>query len=173
MSRRSLTALLLPLALVAAACGTGATQAPVTFTPPTNPPSASPAPSDAPTDGPTDAPSAEPGATVEAADVGTLGTVLVAGSNQMTVYTFTKDVKDSGTSNCTGGCLATWPALTVAAGETPTAGPGVSGKLGTITRADDGSIQVTYDGLPLYFFVGDKAPGDGNGVYEDWEAVTP
>jgi predicted lipoprotein with Yx(FWY)xxD motif len=111
--------------------------------------------------------------TVEATAVGSIGTVLVAGSNGMTVYTFTKDVKDSGTSNCTGACLVKWPALTVDQGATPTGGPGVTGTLGTITRADDASIQVTYNGLPLYFFSGDAAPGDANGVYPGWEAVTP
>jgi len=111
--------------------------------------------------------------TVEATEVGSLGTVLVAGSSGMTVYTFTMDVKDSGTSNCTGDCLVNWPALTVPAGVTPSGGTGVTGTLGTITRADDGTIQVTYNGLPLYFFVGDTAPGDSNGVYTDWEEVAP
>lgn len=111
-------------------------------------------------------------ATVEAKEVGTIGTALVAGSNGMTVYVFTKDVKDSGKSACSGGCLATWPALTVAAGETPKGGAGVTGTLGTITR-DDGVLQVTYNGLPLYFFKNDKAPGDSAGVYENWEAVKP
>jgi len=111
--------------------------------------------------------------TVEAKPVGTAGTVLVAGSNGMTVYIFTKDTKDSGKSVCTGGCLVTWPALTVAAGETPTGGAGVTGTLGTITREDDGTLQVTYNGLPLYFFQNDKAPGDANGIYENWEAVKP
>jgi len=90
----------------------------------------------------------------------------------MTVYIFTKDVKDSGKSACSGQCLTTWPALTVAAGAAPTAGTGVTGKLGTITR-DDGTLQVTYNGLPLYFFMNDKAPGDANGVYEFWEVVKP
>jgi len=117
------------------------------------------------------APSAAAG-TVEAKAVGTLGTVLVAGSNGMTVYIFTKDVKDSGKSACSGACLTTWPALTVGAGGTPNAGTGVTGKLGTITR-DDGTLQVTYNGLPLYFFANDKAPGDAAGVYENWEAVKP
>jgi predicted lipoprotein with Yx(FWY)xxD motif len=97
----------------------------------------------------------------------------VAGSNGMTVYTFTKDVKDSGASACTGGCLTKWPALTVAAGATPVAGSGVTGKLATITRADDGTLQVTYNGLPLYFYQNDKAPGDATGVYPNWEAVKP
>ena len=112
------------------------------------------------------------GLTVDAKPVGAAGTVLVAGANGMTVYTFTKDVKDSGKSNCTGGCIATWPALAVPAGATPTGGASLTGKLGTITR-DDGTLQVTYNGMPLYFFKNDKAPGDANGVYEYWEAVKP
>jgi predicted lipoprotein with Yx(FWY)xxD motif len=105
----------------------------------------------------------------------TLGsqTVLVAGSNGMTVYTFTSDTAGSGTSACSGACLTKWPALTVAAGATPTAGDGVAGKLGTITRADDGTLQVTYNGLPLYFFQNDKAPGDTNGSYPNWNLVKP
>jgi predicted lipoprotein with Yx(FWY)xxD motif len=119
------------------------------------------------------APSAAAGGdTVEATTVGTIGMALTAGSNGMTVYQFSKDVKDSGTSACTGGCITKWPALTVAAGATPTAGTGASGKLATITR-DDGSLQVTYNGLPLYFFSGDTKPGDSNGVYTGWAAVTP
>jgi predicted lipoprotein with Yx(FWY)xxD motif len=117
------------------------------------------------------APSAA-GSTVEATSVGTIGTVLVAGSNKMTVYIFTKDVKDSGKSACSGDCLKAWPALTVPAGGTPTGGTGVTGTLGTITR-DDGTLQVTYNGLPLYFFANDKSPGDAAGVYENWEAVKP
>jgi predicted lipoprotein with Yx(FWY)xxD motif len=120
------------------------------------------------------APASSAGAvTVEAKPVGTAGTVLVAGSNGMTVYIFTKDTKDSGKSVCTGDCLVKWPALTVAAGETPTGGAGVTGTLGTITREDDGTLQVTYNGLPLYFFQNDKVPGDATGIYENWEAVKP
>ena len=162
----------LPLALVLAACGGGATTAP-TFAPATTAPTTAAA---SPTAAPTEAPSpttASSGETVEATSVGTLGTVLVAGSNGMTVYTFAKDVKDSGKSACTGGCLTTWPALTVPDGVTPTGGTGVTGKLGVIERADDGTYQVTYNGLPLYFFANDKAPGDANGVYTNWAAVKP
>jgi predicted lipoprotein with Yx(FWY)xxD motif len=111
-------------------------------------------------------------ATVMAKAIGSQ-TILVAGSNGMTVYTFTSDTADSGKSACTGGCLTKWPALTVAAGATPTAGDGVTGKLGTITRTDDGSLQVTYNGLPLYFYQGDKAAGDTNGSYPNWNLVKP
>jgi predicted lipoprotein with Yx(FWY)xxD motif len=112
-------------------------------------------------------------ATVEAKEVGSAGMILVDPKTGLTLYNFTQDTKDSGTSACTGGCLTTWPALTVDAGVTPTGGPGVTGTLGTITRTDDGSTQVTYNGLPLYFFKNDKAPGDLNGVYENWVTVAP
>lgn len=144
----------------------GATASPAAVTPSAAASSAV-APSDAAS------PATTGSSTVEARPVASLAKALVAGSNGMTVYTFEKDVKDSGTSACTGGCLTTWPALTVPAGTTPTAGAGLTGTLGTITRADDGTIQVTYNGLPLYFFSGDKAPGDGNGVYRNWDAVAP
>ncbi|HEY7937567.1 MAG TPA: hypothetical protein VID26_10630 [Candidatus Limnocylindrales bacterium] len=107
--------------------------------------------------------------------VGANGTLLVAGSNQMTVYEFDQDVANSGTSACTatGDCIATWPAVTIPAGTTPTGGPGVPGKLGTITRSDSGALQVTYNGVPLYFYSGDSAVGDSNGIYTHWSAVKP
>ena len=103
--------------------------------------------------------------------IGSHGTLMVAASNGMTLYTFTKDVAGSGKSNCTGGCLTAWPALTVPAGTTPTGDATVTGQLSTIVRADNGQTQVTYNGLPLYFFQNDKAPGDTNGIYTNWEAV--
>lgn len=112
-------------------------------------------------------------ATVVAKPVGSIGTVLVAGSNGMTVYQFAKDVKGSGTSACTGDCLTTWPALPAPGSGSPTGGNAVTGTLGTITRADNGTVQVTYNGLPVYFFSGDAAPGDSKGVYTDWAAVAP
>jgi len=141
-----------------------ATAAPVSAAP------ASEAPASAPASAAASA--ATGGLTVDAKPVGAAGTILVAGSNGMTVYMFTKDTKDSGKSVCTEGCIAKWPALSVPAGTTPTGGASLTGKLGTITR-DDGTLQVTYNGLPLYFFANDKAPGDANGIYENWEAVKP
>ena len=131
---------------------------------PPTPPPATPAPA-------TSAPAAA-GPVIKTATVGTQGTLIVASANGMTVYTFANDVKDSGKSACTGGCIAKWPALTVASGATPTGDTGVTGKIATITR-DDGTIQVTYNGLPLYFFASDKAPGDANGIYTNWAAVKP
>lgn len=171
-SKSTIVSIMLVAGLVATGCAAnqaGATTAPLATTAP-----ATIAPSAAATTAPTAAPTAAAAAaTVDAKEVGTMGTILVASSNGMTVYIFTKDVKDSGTSNCTGGCLETWPALTVPAGGTPVAGTGVTGTLGTITRADNGELQVTYNGLPLYFFKNDQAPGDTNGVYENWEIVHP
>ena len=99
------------------------------------------------------------------------GTLMVATSDKMTLYTFDKDVAGSGVSTCTGGCLTNWPALTIPAGDTPIGGAGVTGTLGTIVRTDDGTNQVTYDGLPLYFFIRDEAPGDTTGIYTDWQAI--
>jgi predicted lipoprotein with Yx(FWY)xxD motif len=88
------------------------------------------------------------------------GKFLVA-TNGMTLYTFNGD--KPGVSNCTGQCLAAWPPYTVTAGADLSAA-NITGTIGTITRPD-GTLQVTYNDLPLYFFVQDKAPGDvtGNG----------
>jgi predicted lipoprotein with Yx(FWY)xxD motif len=78
------------------------------------------------------------------------------------LYLFTNDTQNSGTSACTDAeCMAEWPALVVAAA--PTAGEGVdAAMLGTITR-EDGTMQATYNGWPLYYFAGDTGPGDING----------
>jgi predicted lipoprotein with Yx(FWY)xxD motif len=149
-------------AIVLAACG-GQTSGPAA----TASPSASPSPTATPT--PTPAPSAAP--VVLAQSVGTMGTLLVAASNSHTVYTFGSD-SPGGVSNCNGGCSTIWPALTIASGQTPTGGAGVTGQLRTITRSD-GSIQVTYKGLPLYFFHSDSKPGDTKGNYTGWSLVKP
>ena len=98
------------------------------------------------------------------------GTFLVDATNQMTLYTFTHDTP--GVSNCSGQCLAVWPALTVPAGAPVKGGAGVTGQFATITRAD-GPLQVTYQGLPLYFFHKDVAVGDVTGVYPSWVLAKP
>ncbi len=85
-------------------------------------------------------------------------TVLTNASG-FTLYWFAPDTATR--STCYGTCAGYWPPVT----GTPSAGPGVTGKLGTIKRSD-GTIQVTYDGHPLYTYVGDTAPGQafGNGL---------
>ncbi len=89
----------------------------------------------------------------------TLGPVLTAASG-LTLYVHAGDTATS--STCTGGCATAWPPLAVAAGGSATAGAGVTGTLGTLTRAD-GTTQVTYKGLPLYGWKNDTKPGDVTG----------
>jgi predicted lipoprotein with Yx(FWY)xxD motif len=84
------------------------------------------------------------------------GTLVLTNSAGYTLYWFAPDT--STTSKCTGSCSTYWPPLMGPA----TAGSGVTGTLGTITRSD-GTTQATYDGHPLYTYVGDHAPGQNNG----------
>jgi predicted lipoprotein with Yx(FWY)xxD motif len=100
-----------------------------------------------------------------------LGAFLVDASG-MTLYHFTRDDKNS--SNCYDQCASSWPPLLIQAGETPAAGDGVTGELG-VTERDDGTFQVTYDGMPLYYWAGDSAAGDtnGQGVGGVWFVVPP
>ncbi len=70
------------------------------------------------------------------------------------LYVFTAD--HGGMSACQDACTKVWPP--VMTGAAPVAGPGIQANLlGTIKRGD--SMQVTYAGMPLYYFVGDKGPG--------------
>jgi predicted lipoprotein with Yx(FWY)xxD motif len=95
------------------------------------------------------------GATVSARAVGGVGTALT-GPDGKTLYFAEQEV--NGTIVCQKACLSFWMPLTVSAGTTPTAGPGVSGTLASLNRPD-GMIQVTLDGKPLYSFVEDGRPG--------------
>jgi predicted lipoprotein with Yx(FWY)xxD motif len=88
-----------------------------------------------------------------------LGTIVVTADGR-SVYVFDKDTAGSGKSACSGGCAAEWPAVT-ADSDAP-AVDGVSGDIGTITR-DDGTKQVTLDGMPLYMFDEDSQAGDVKG----------
>ena len=102
----------------------------------------------------------------------TLGAHLT-GAHGMTLYLLTKDAANKTT--CTGACAKTWPPFEVDAGQTPSAGAGVSGTIATLTRADDGKAQVTYNGIPLYYYSGDAAPADvnGQGFNGVWFLVAP
>jgi predicted lipoprotein with Yx(FWY)xxD motif len=88
------------------------------------------------------------------------GEYLVDARGQ-SVYLFEKD--DGGESYCTGACAAVWPPLETSTA-TPQAGAGIqSGALGTIRR-DDGDMQVTYHGHPLYYYAADAStPGKTKG----------
>lgn len=110
-------------------------------------------------------------ATIVVADGGALGSIL-ADDAGLTLYTFKNDVAGNGASKCLEGCATAWPPLVIE-GE-PTAGTGADGEVGTIDRPD-GTTQVTYDGMPLYRFSGDTAPGDTNGeaVLDIWFTAKP
>jgi predicted lipoprotein with Yx(FWY)xxD motif len=95
---------------------------------------------------------------------------VLTNAKGFTLYWFAPDTSTK--SNCNGSCAAIWPPVTGPA----TAGPGVTGKLATIKRSN-GSTQATYDGHPLYTYVGDTAPGQahGNGLNASgglWHEVT-
>jgi predicted lipoprotein with Yx(FWY)xxD motif len=105
------------------------------------------------------------------AATGSVGAYLT-GEDGRTLYTFKPD--SANTSTCTGGCAGSWPPFVVGAGDTLTAGSGVSGKLTTFARTD-GSMQVAYNGAPLYYFASDAKAGDtnGQGVGGKWFVAAP
>jgi predicted lipoprotein with Yx(FWY)xxD motif len=87
------------------------------------------------------------------------GTALVDGAGQ-TLYLFEAD--SSSMSACTGACAQVWPPLLMHGASVPTAAPLQGGLVGSVARAD-GTRQVTYNGHPLYDYVGDKKTGDSSG----------
>ena len=97
------------------------------------------------------------GSTVTAKTIG--GQQVLVDSQGLTLYWFAID--SSSASKCSGSCAHYWPPV-----KGPiTAGSGVTGTLGTITRSD-GTTQATYDGHPLYTYAADSGPGQnkGNGL---------
>jgi predicted lipoprotein with Yx(FWY)xxD motif len=100
------------------------------------------------------------------------GTVLVNAKGR-TLYWFAIDTPTA--SKCTGSCATYWPP--VIGKPTAAAGTSLPMHLGSITRSN-GQVQATYDGHPLYTYVGDTAPGQikGNGQNLSgglWWAATP
>ena len=82
------------------------------------------------------------------------GNVLFDGRG-FVVYGFTRDTRAR--STCAGRCAAAWPPYLVPA--RPRAGAGISARLIGTTRRADGKLQATYAGRPLYYYVGDRRPG--------------
>jgi predicted lipoprotein with Yx(FWY)xxD motif len=114
------------------------------------------------------APAASSGSTVKMAKIS--GVAVLTNAKGFTLYWFVPDTSTK--SNCNGSCARYWPPVKGPV----TAGAGVTGKLGTITRSD-GSVQATYNGHPLYTYVADSAPGQakGNGLNLSggvWHEVT-
>jgi predicted lipoprotein with Yx(FWY)xxD motif len=71
------------------------------------------------------------------------------------LYTFTRDPR--GRSTCAGACAKKWPPDIVS--NRPAAGEGANDSLLATIRRSDGSLQATYAGRPLYYYIGDKKPG--------------
>jgi predicted lipoprotein with Yx(FWY)xxD motif len=94
------------------------------------------------------------GVTLHSAEIG--GVAVLTNARGFTLYWFAPDTAT--TSRCTGSCAAYWPPVF----GTPRAGPGVTGRLGIISRPG-GGVQATYDGHPLYSYIGDNGPGQANG----------
>ncbi len=157
---RSMIALLAIAGL--AACAPAATP-----TPPTPVPTQAPAP--APTTA-ANSSSTDAGAEIKLAQIQGFGLFLTDNAGR-TLYAFDKDVKD--TSNCTGTCLQNWPPFDVKG--TPQAGDRINATLISTFTHSDGTIQAEYDGHPLYYYTGDKKPGDvkGHGVGGVWHVLSP
>jgi len=115
---------------------------------------------------------------VTARQLSGVGTVLVDQAGK-TVYS--PEQEANGTIRCTGGCLSFWFPVTVSSAGIAAHPGGLSGVLSTIKRPDDGKLQVTYNGKPLYTFRLDASPGQAHGNnFTDsfagasftWQAVT-
>jgi predicted lipoprotein with Yx(FWY)xxD motif len=109
---------------------------------------------------------------VHSLQTSSLGIILV-GAGGRTLYHDSAEAKN--VVKCTGACSTHWPPLLIAPGAKPAAGPGVTPSwLGTVQRPD-GKLQVTYRGMPLYLFAGDKKAGDvkGQGGSGIWHAIKP
>jgi predicted lipoprotein with Yx(FWY)xxD motif len=101
--------------------------------------------------------SAAPAVTGTALKTTTIGgTTILTNAKGFTLYSFAPDTP--ATSKCYGSCAVYWPPVT----GTAAAGQGLPGRVGTIRRTD-GSHQLTYNGHPLYTYIGDSAPGQARG----------
>ena len=115
----------------------------------------------------TSSPAAVTAGSLKTATIG--GATVLTTSKGFTLYSFAPDTSTK--SNCNGTCAQNWPPV-----HGPATASGVTGTFGTIKRSD-GSAQATFDGHPLYAFVGDTAPGQakGNGLNAAgglWHEVT-
>ncbi|MCF6277745.1 MAG: hypothetical protein L3J16_03220 [Anaerolineales bacterium] len=171
MNTRTFLPILLGLTLLLAACAPQT--APVAATEEPAAPTADPISAEMPTA------EMEPTATMSAESMGVeiqvgthadLGKYLVDVDGN-TLYIFLND--SPYTSTCSGGCLQAWPAVTTDG--TPAAGNGLGASLlGTLER-EDGTIQVSYNDWPLYYYAADGKAGDvlGQGANDVWYTISP
>jgi predicted lipoprotein with Yx(FWY)xxD motif len=88
-----------------------------------------------------------------------IGNYLVNGSG-FTLYYRTTDIQSNGTSTCSGTCVKNWPVFYTSNLVLPS---GLNASSFKVVIRSDGLKQLTYDGWPLYFFIGDKQAGNTNG----------
>lgn len=110
---------------------------------------------------------------VQARTIDGLGKIITDGKG-FTLYMYAPD--HQGTSRCTGFCAQQWPPLLLPSGvDKPTGGSGVVASLLGTVRRPGGRLQETYNGWPLYLWIGDSAPGQATGQADDmglWYAVS-
>ncbi|HTX13328.1 MAG TPA: hypothetical protein VME22_32220 [Solirubrobacteraceae bacterium] len=102
------------------------------------------------------------------------GHTYLTGKSGHAIYLWVAD--KGSTSSCSGACAQAWPPVTTTG--TPTAGSGVTASMLGMTKRSDGTEQVTYDGHPLYYFVGDTSASSTAGQGSDgfgakWWLVAP
>jgi predicted lipoprotein with Yx(FWY)xxD motif len=100
-----------------------------------------------------------------------LGDIVVDAAGR-TVYYYDADTAGSGVSACSGECLGAWPPVHASSADPQV--DGITGQVGVIT-GNDGLPQLTLNGMPLYYYVTDAAPGDvtGQGSHAVWWVVAP
>ena len=147
-ARRLLWIVAVAAALALAACGSSSGQRTVSSNPP-----ASAAPSSVPQQRPATPAPARPTGRVITARRSQYGPILTDATNR-TIYLFTRD--GSRASACYGACATTWPPVLTKG--SPRRTGGLTAALGTIRRRD-GTIQVTYNRHPLYYYIHDVKPG--------------
>ena len=103
--------------------------------------------------------SAQAGGEVELKTSTVGGQKIIVDEKGMTVYYYTRDNKGTTVSACTGGCITLWPP--VISSESPKL-DGVTATVGSI-KTPDGKNQVTLNGMPIYYYQKDTAPGQVNG----------
>jgi predicted lipoprotein with Yx(FWY)xxD motif len=102
---------------------------------------------------------------VQARVIAGLGKIITDGKG-FTLYMYGPD--HQGPSQCSGICAKQWPPLVLPAGvRRPEAGPGVDAALLGTERRSNGQLQETYNGWPLYLWMGDAAPGQVTGQGDD------
>jgi len=116
-------------------------------------------------------PQEEAAATIEVAS-SSLGDIL-ADADGNTLYMFVPDQEEDGEPTCYDDCAEAWPAFEATA--ELTAGEGLDQSLLGTAERTDGTTQVTYNELPLYYFSGDEAAGDtnGQGLMDVWYVMSP